>query len=234
MNWKGHVIFGIMMGLPFISSPEQIFLVIAGALYPDLDHDVKSEIVERGLYISGALVLISILVYIFKPKFFDLGFFIAAVSILILYLIPYFANHRRITHTLLGLIVVSSILGFTSYKIGSISPIMAGLLSLIMVTNDKLLGKVVAIGVFVWIALTVISQYLVNFDGFYHYAIPIGLGYLSHIVGDSLTPMGSKPFYPLNYKFRKKEGIAVIVIWAIVVLYLIIKKYVMIKGFTVF
>jgi inner membrane protein len=66
MDWKGHTILGLIFGLPFISSPEQIFLVLAGALYPDLDHDVKEDIVKRGIYISLGLVLINILIYYFK------------------------------------------------------------------------------------------------------------------------------------------------------------------------
>jgi len=92
MNWKGHTIFGIILGLPFLSSPEQIFLLVAGALYPDLDHEVKSEIVNRGLYFAGALVLINILLYLFKTQYFDMGFFVVSAAILILYLIPPFCK----------------------------------------------------------------------------------------------------------------------------------------------
>ncbi|AEH06994.1 metal-dependent hydrolase [Methanothermococcus okinawensis] len=227
MNWKGHTILGIIMGLPFLSSPEQIFLVVAGALYPDLDHNVKSEIVKRGIYFSGVLILIDFLVYIFKPQYFDLGLFVGAVSILLIYLIPYFAEHRGITHTFLSLVVISPILGFLAYKLSIISPIIAGIIALIMVTNDKLLGKVIAICVFVWIGVyLIISEVnpLITFQGMYHYIIPIGLGYLSHIVGDSLTPAGCNALYPLNYKFHKKEAVIIMVLWFLVVAYFIWKK----------
>ncbi len=227
MNWKGHTILGIIMGLPFLSSPEQIFLLVAGALYPDLDHNVKSEIVERGIYFAGALVLIDTLIYLFKPQYFDLGLFVGAVSILLLYLIPYFANHRGITHTFLSLMVVSPILGFLTYKMSVLSPIIAGIIALIMVTNDKLLGKVIAICVFVWMGMyLIISEInpLITFSRMYHYIVPIGLGYLSHIVGDSLTPAGCNALYPSNYKFRKKEAIIIMGLWFLVVLYLVLKK----------
>ena len=228
MNWKGHTIFGIIIGLPFLSSPEQIFLLVAGALYPDLDHNVKSEIVERGIYFSGALVLIDTLIYLFKPQYFDLGLFVGAVSVLLLYLIPYFANHRGITHTFLSLIIISSILGFLTYKMSILSPIIAGIIALIMITNDKLLGKVISICVFVWMGMYLIisdiQTTLVNFSGMYHYIIPIGLGYLSHIVGDSLTPAGCNALYPLDYKFRKKEAIVILILWFLVVVYLILNN----------
>ncbi len=229
MNWKGHTIFGILIGLPFLSSPEQIFLLVAGALYPDLDHNVKSEIVERGIYFSASLVLISILTYLFKPLYFDLGLFVGAVSVLFLYLIPYLANHRGITHTFLSLIIVSLILGYLTYKMAILSPIIAGIIALIMITNDKLLGKVIPICVFVWIGLYLIisdmQSPLVNFSGMYHYIIPIGLGYLSHIIGDSLTPAGCNALYPLDYKLYKKEAIIILIIWLLIVGYLVSKKY---------
>ncbi len=225
MNWKGHVIFGIILGLPFLSSPEQIFLLVAGALYPDLDHNVKSEIVKNGIYLSLSLVFISILTYLFKPQYFDMGLFIGAVSVLVLYLIPFMANHRGITHTFLNLIVVSLILGFLTYKISILSPIISGIIALIMVTNYKLLGKVIPICVFVWIAIYLIiskiNNPLISFSGMYHYIVPIALGYLSHIVGDSLTPAGCNALYPLNYKLHRKEAIFILIIWILSVLYLI-------------
>jgi inner membrane protein len=229
MNWKGHTIFGIILGLPFLSSPEQIFLLVAGALYPDLDHNVKSEIVERGIYFSGSLVLIDALIYIFKPHYFDLGLFIGAVSVLLVYLIPHFANHRGITHTFLSLIVISLILGFLTYKMSILSPIIAGIIALIMVTNDKLLGKVISICVFVWMGIYLIisdvQTTLVSFSGMWNYIIPIGLGYLSHIIGDSLTPAGCNALYPLDYKFHKKEAVLFIIAWFLIVVYLLYVKY---------
>jgi len=101
-------------------------------------------------------------------------------------------------------------------------------IALIMITNDKLLGRVIAICVFVWmgvyLVISEIQNPLVNFQGMYHYIIPIGLGYLSHIVGDSLTPAGCYPLYPSNYKFQKKEAIIIIGLWFLAVVYLLLKN----------
>ncbi|MBW9222371.1 metal-dependent hydrolase [Methanothermococcus sp. SCGC AD-155-C09] len=228
MNWKGHTIFGIILGLPFLSSPEQIFLLVAGALYPDLDHEVKSEIVNRGLYFAGALVLINILLYLFKTQYFDMGFFVVSAAVLILYLIPHFANHRGITHTFLSLIIVSSILGFLTYKLAIFSPIISGIIALIMVTNYKLLGKVIPICVFAWmVAYLIFSNIqspLINISGMYYYIIPIAIGYLSHIVGDSLTPTGCNALYPIKHKFYKREAMVFIGLWFLIIFFFVARS----------
>lgn len=151
MNWKGHTILGIIFGLPFISSPEQIFLALAGALYPDLDHDVKEDIVKRGLLISGGIVFINILLYFFDKHLFNVDLFILGVLILLIYLIPYFSDHRGLTHTFWSLLFVSSILGYLAYKLSFISSVFAGLISLLMVTNEVLLGRVMIFAVFAWL-----------------------------------------------------------------------------------
>ncbi|EHP87238.1 metal-dependent hydrolase [Methanotorris formicicus] len=219
MNWKGHTILGLIFGLPFISSPEQIFLVLAGALYPDLDHDVKEDIVKRGIYISFGLVFINILIYYFKNDYFNLDLFILAVSVLLIYLIPYFANHRGITHTFLALVFVSIILGFLALKLTIFSPILAGVVVLYMVVNEKLLGKVLVIALFGWIILDILKLNPA-ISGSLSYILPIAIGYLSHIVGDSTTPAGVKAFYPISdYKLRKKEAQILTGIWFLMVLY---------------
>ena len=230
MMWKGHTLLALIMGLPFISSPEQIFLLVAGALYPDLDHDVKSKIVNRGLFISGVLVLTNILLYLFNPSYFDIDFFVISIAVLLLYVIPYFANHRGITHTFLCMIVVSVILGYLTYKISVLlSPIIAGILALIIVTSRRILSKVLPICIIIWIVthliLSVIKNPLIDLPGIYHYIVPVCIGYFSHILGDSLTPAGCNALYPFNYKLYRREGVILIGVW-IFILLLIIYNYI--------
>ncbi|ACX71892.1 membrane-bound metal-dependent hydrolase [Methanocaldococcus vulcanius M7] len=219
MNWKGHTILGIIFGLPFISSPEQIFLVLAGALYPDLDHDVKEDIVKRGLLISGGIVFINILLYFFDKKLFNIELFILGVSVFLIYLIPYFSEHRGLTHTFWSLIFVSSILGYLSYKLSFISSVFAGLISLLMVTNEALLGRIMMYAIFAWAVLDILNLKL-GVSGLYHYILPVAFGYLSHIFGDTMTPAGVRAFYPVsNYKMKKKEGYLILILWILAVLY---------------
>ncbi|AIJ05946.1 membrane-bound metal-dependent hydrolase [Methanocaldococcus bathoardescens] len=219
MNWKGHTILGIIFGLPFISSPEQIFLALAGALYPDLDHDVKEDIVKRGILISGGIVFINILLYFFDKSLFNIDLFILGVSVLLIYLIPYFSEHRTLTHTFWSLLFVSFILGYLSYKLSFISAVFAGLISLLMVTNEILLGRVMIFAIFAWAILDIIKLNP-GIDGTLHYILPIIAGYLSHLVGDSMTPAGVRAFYPIsNYKLRKKEGYILAAIWIIMAVY---------------
>ncbi|WP_456371614.1 metal-dependent hydrolase [Methanocaldococcus sp.] len=218
MNWKGHVILGLIFGLPFISSPEQIFLVLSGALYPDLDHEVKEDIVKRGIIISGGIVLINILLYFFEKSLFNIDLFVLGISVFLIFLIPYFSEHRTYTHTIWSLLFVSIIIGFLSYKLSFISKVFAGLISLLMVTNEVLLGKIIVYVIFVWAILDIINLNP-NINGVLHYILPVAVGYYSHIVGDSLTPAGVRIFYPISkYKLRKKGGYILIIFWLIFVI----------------
>ncbi|WP_423793329.1 metal-dependent hydrolase [Methanocaldococcus indicus] len=218
MNWKGHTILGLIFSLPVIFSPEHIFLALAGALYPDLDHEYKEEIVKRGLLISGSIVLINILLYFFNTKLFNLEFFILAVLIFFIFIIPYFSEHRTYTHTFYSLIMVSLIMGYFVYKLSILSPTFISLLMLAMVTSENLLGKVIIYALIGWLILTIVGfKYSTEFI---FYFLPIFAGYLSHLVGDSLTPKGIKPLYPLNYKLKKEHAIIITIIWFIFALYL--------------
>ncbi|HIP91565.1 MAG TPA: metal-dependent hydrolase [Methanothermococcus okinawensis] len=228
MKWKGHTILGLIMGLPFISSPEQIFLVVAGALYPDLDHEIKSDIVNRGILISLGLVLISLLVYILEPSYFDVTFLLLSTGVLILYLIPHLASHRGITHTFICMFVVSLILGFIAYKLSVFSPVVAGIMALTMVSSENILGKVIPICTLLWIVLYLLLSQgihpLINLPHVYHYILPVAVGYFSHILGDCLTPAGCNALYPLNYKLHRWEAIVLMGMWIfLLVAYLQIK-----------
>ncbi len=219
MNWKGHTILGIIFGLPFISSPEQIFLALAGALYPDLDHDVKEDIVKRGILISGGIVFLNVLLYFFDKSLFNIDLFILGVAVLLIYLIPYFSEHRTLTHTFWSMLFVSFILGNLYYKLSFISSIFAGILLLLMVTNETLLGKIIIYAIFAWVILDILKLNPGIYGDFY-YLLPVIAGYLSHIVGDTMTPAGVKAFYPLsNYRLRKKEGYILVAIWILMVIY---------------
>lgn len=141
------------------------------------------------------------------------------VLILLIYLIPYFSDHRGLTHTFWSLLFVSSILGYLAYKLSFISSVFAGLISLLMVTNEVLLGRVMIFAVFAWAVLDILNPNI-NVNGALYYILPVVFGYLSHLVGDTMTPAGVRAFYPLsNYKLRKKEGYILVAIWALMAVY---------------
>lgn len=228
MNWKGHVILGLIMGLPFVSSPEQIFLIMSGALYPDLDHGVKEDIVERGLYFAGFIIFISLLSYFFKPEYFNIGIFIGGVLLFLLLFVPYKAEHRGITHTIIWMVISTVVLGYLMSGLSILSPTIAGLIILIMVTDSNILGKIIPIGVFLYIPIYFLLSFnlqIATFEGIWKYIIPIGIGYLSHIVGDCLTPAGCRALYPFNnYKFHNIEGYIFITLWFFAVIYLVLNR----------
>jgi inner membrane protein len=89
-----------------------------------------------------------------------------------------------------------------------------------MVTNEVLLGRVMIFAVFAWAVLDIIKLNP-GIDGVFHYILPVIFGYLSHIVGDCMTPAGVRAFYPIsNYKLKKKEAFILVVLWASVAFYI--------------
>ncbi len=222
MNWKEHIIIGLLYSLPVIYAPEHLFLAIAGSLYPDLDHEVKEEIVKRALFISGSVILINILLYYLNKSLFNIEFFILAVLIFFIFLFPYFSEHRTYTHTFYALIFVSLILAYFQLKLSTISPTLASLLILCLVTSEKILGRIIFFAIVGWTILSIIGYK--SSINLFSYFLPIFTGYLSHILADATTPKGIKPFYPLNYRLKKNEAILIGIVVFLVLSYLRFKS----------
>ncbi|ADG13165.1 membrane-bound metal-dependent hydrolase [Methanocaldococcus infernus ME] len=215
MNWKEHCIFGFLLYLPFFSSPEDIFLLLSGILFPDLDHEVKEEITRRGIYISLGILILALILYFSKSPLFNLDLLVIGVLSLLIYIVPYFSEHRGLTHTVWSLIIISLIFSYIIFRISSISP-LAPILGLAMVSSEKIFSKLIIPSIFLSIILSLFLPHKANFIS---YVIPFFFGYLSHLIGDSLTPAGVKAFYPLRYKLKKTEGyilIVVIIILAVI------------------
>ncbi|WP_456472384.1 metal-dependent hydrolase [Methanocaldococcus sp.] len=209
MNWREHSIIGLILSLPFITSPNQIFLALAGSLYPDLDHEVKEEITLRGLMIAIGILIISLAFYFLKSNLFNLNLLISGILILFIYILPYFSDHRGLTHTIWSLIFISLIFSYIIYQLSFISP-LSSLLALAMVSSDNILAKLLIPSLFLSIFLSFFLHH--NTLNYIDYFIPFFIGYLSHIAADSLTPAGVKAFYPIKYKLKKVEGYLVFLI----------------------
>lgn len=160
--------------------------------------------------------LISLVLYHFNLPFY-LGIVIIALG-----MIFFFSSHRGFTHSFLGIILQSLAIGLMLFlafqlvfqlnllnaKIITISLIV--LFIAILFVNKKVLFVVfVLIMLFIWKFNT--------FDIlFINCIFPIFLGLLSHIILDSFTPSGVRPFIPFSdKKFYKKFGISMIIILGI-------------------
>ena len=189
----------------FFHNPLLIALTVIGANIPDFDHKFKKEHVYK-LIILGLIVFISL--YILKLPYF-IGLIIVFLGVTF-----YFSEHRSFTHSIFGVLVLTSsvsliliwgyelIMGITildnSYFIMAI---LIALLSFLFL-NKKLL--------MVFLPLFFLSLFFINNLNLTYIEIVLALflGVFSHVVLDSFTPAGIKIFAPLSSrKVYKRFGL---------------------------
>lgn len=159
MNGGTHAALGFAAGVAALSMQETteiyegfvVLSAIFASLMPDLDEEKSMIYVytmgkvqpERRRYLVGGLGILCLLiaVFTFSSEFFMAGLFFLAIP---------FSGHRRFTHSLIALMIVS-------YLADSIHPDLM---------------------------------------------IPVLLGYLSHLLADSLTVSGVPWFWPITKTFR--------------------------------
>lgn len=196
-SYKGHSIFAFLLSLMFFHNPLTIALTVIGANIPDFDHEFKRENVYK-MIILGLIVFISL--YILKLPYY-IGMMIVFLGITF-----YFSEHRSFTHSIFGVLTLTSavalILIWGSQLIDFVTVLdnhyllMAVLIALLsfLFLNKKLLMVFIPlffIGLFV-IPSAEISYLEIIFSLF--------LGLFSHVVLDSFTPAGIKIFAPVSSK----------------------------------
>lgn len=196
-SYKGHSIFAFLLSLMFFHNPLTIALTVIGANIPDFDHEFKRENVYK-MIILGLIVFISL--YILKLPYY-IGLMIVFLGITF-----YFSEHRSFTHSIFGVLTLTSavalILIWGSQLIDFVTVLdnhyllMAVLIALLsfLFLNKKLLMVFIPlffIGLFV-IPSAEISYLEIIFSLF--------LGLFSHVVLDSFTPAGIKIFAPVSSK----------------------------------
>ena len=196
-SYKGHSIFAFLLACMFFQNPLLIALTLIGANIPDFDHDFKTENVYR-MIILGLLVFISL--YILKLPYY-VGLIIVFLGVTF-----YFSEHRSFTHSLFGVLTLTSavslILIWALELILIVTPLnnqyllMAILASLIsfLFLNRKLL--------MVFLPVFFLSLFIIPNADFSYIGIVLSLllGVFSHIVLDSCTPAGIKIFAPISSK----------------------------------
>ena len=214
-SYKGHTIFAFILSFFMFLNPFAIALAVIGANVPDFDHEFKRNhvlvMISLGIILSIFLYLLNLPIY--------LGLIIASLGFIFL-----FSSHRGFTHSILGAIVLSIFLfslvyfgmDLSSYfnlsTIGNI-PLSYIILAIVLVflsilfLNKKLsLVFIMCIALFVaLVSFGLIPAFKINA---YVLIFSIFLGLFSHIILDSLSPSGIRPFSPFSdKKHYKKFGI---------------------------
>ncbi|AMD18258.1 hydrolase [Methanobrevibacter sp. YE315] len=217
-SYKGHSIFAVILACMFFHSPLLIALTFIGANIPDFDHKFKKENVYK-MIILGLVVFISL--YMLKLPVL-LGLIIVFVGVTF-----YFSEHRSFTHSLFGVLTLTS----------AVSLILISALELVIkvtpLNNHYLiLGVLIALLSFLFLNKKLLMIFLPLFflslfiipDGEVSYIeIVLGLllGIFSHVVLDSFTPAGIKLFAPLSSKkvYRNFGLISIFILAVLSLLY---------------
>ena len=181
----------------FFHNPLLIALTFIGANIPDFDHKFKKDHVYK-LIILGLIVFISL--YILKLPYF--------IGLIIVFLGAtfYFSEHRSFTHSLFGVLTLTSavslVLIWSLELILAVTPLnnqyllMAVLLIIIsfLFLNRKLL--------MIFLPVFFLSLFVIPNAEFSYIEVVLSLllGVFSHVVLDSFTPAGIKIFAPISSK----------------------------------
>ena len=208
-SYKGHSIFAFIVSLIFFRNPLLIALTLISANVPDFDHEFKKDNVYKMIILG--LVLFICLYMVNLPYFLGL-------IIIFLGLIFHFSNHRSFTHSIFGVLTLTSSLTFlliltlniVNYFTHLNSYIILMVLSILL--GFLFLNKNVLI-IFVPLALLSLFFIPITTVGYIEVILALFLGLFSHVILDSFTPAGVKIFAPISSKkVFKKFGISMIVI----------------------
>lgn len=231
-SYKGHSIFALLLALMFFHNPLLIALTFIGANIPDFDHKFKKDHVYKMIILG---LVLFILLYILKLPYY-LGLIIVFLGVTF-----YFSEHRSFTHSIFGVLVLTSAVSLMliwAYQLVTsvtildnqylIFAVLTVLLSFLFL-NKRLL--------MIFLPLFFVSLFYINNIGITYIEIvsALALGVFSHVVLDSFSPAGIKIFAPLSSKKVYKQfgliSIFVLILIAIVYhapfLFNIFEKYVL-------
>lgn len=221
-SYKGHSIFAFILSLILFQNPLSVALAIIGANLPDFDHKIKRMYVIV-ICLVGALV--TVILYHFKLPFY-LGIVIISLGLIFL-----FSSHRGFTHSFLGIILqslaiglmlflafqlliyfnVNNIFDLSNFNNEIIIVCFIVLFIAILFVNKRVLFVIFLLLIFTIWKFSSFDLSVINC------LAPIFLGLFSHMVLDSFTPSGVRPFIPFSdKKYYKRFGIAMILILAII------------------
>jgi inner membrane protein len=212
-SYKKHILFSLVMALPFFPDVFYLSLAVIGTSIIDFDHHLKI----KNLFIMGLVgILLTLLLYLLKLPLI-LGFLLIFLALIFL-----ICKDRGFMHSIFGIVLASFILTMFiidlyflifnyTQNILVIQVIILSILGFLSL-NKKLLAP--------FIVLVVIGIILLPNLQFNIYSIfgALFLGFLSHITLDLLTPNGVGLFNPLSSKkFHKITGLVILGFWILLV-----------------
>ena len=213
-SYKGHSIFAFALSLMFFHSPLTVALALIGANIPDFDHEFKQENVYK-MIILGLIVFISL--YILKLPYY--------IGLIIVFLGAtfYFSEHRSFTHSIFGVLTLTSAVSLIviwAFQLTSaitlldnpylVMAILIALLSFLFLNKKVLM---------IFIPLFFISLFVFPTAEITYIEIVVGLflGLFSHVVLDSFTPSGIKIFAPVSSrKVYRNFGLSMVFLLVVV------------------
>lgn len=196
-SYKGHSIFAFVLSLMFFHNPLLIALTLIGANIPDFDHKFKRENVYR-MIILGLIVFSSL--YILKLPYY-IGLIIIFLGVTF-----YFSEHRSFTHSIFGVLTLTSavslivIWGFqltaaltTLKNHYLLMAILIALLSFLFLNRNVLMIFLPVFFATLFLLPAIEVSYI-------EIVLTLFLGLFSHVVLDSFTPAGIKIFAPLSQR----------------------------------
>lgn len=210
-SYRNHILFSLVMALPFFPNVFYLSLVLFGTSIIDFDSNIKENQIIIMFLIGCVLAL---LLYIFNlPS-------MIGIILMLLAVIFYISKHRGFMHSIWGIGAISIFLtvfasGFYLLLVDVVDlKIILGLLSIILgfiVLNRKLVLPY-AILMIVGIYLTP-NLSLNLMDIFWAFF----LGGFSHVTLDLFTSSGVGLLSPLYSKhFHKITGLIILVVWILV------------------
>lgn len=212
-SYKKHILFALIMVLPFFPDVFYLSLAVIGTSIIDFDHLLKI----KSLFIMGLMgILLTFLLYLLKLPL------ILGLLLVFLALIFLVCKDRGFMHSVFGVTLTSVILtlfiigsyflifNFTSNRLAILIVIISflGFLSL----NKKLVAP--------FIVLVVVGMLLLPVPDINLYSIfgALFLGFLSHITLDLFTPSGVAILNPLSKrKYHKITGLVILGVWVLFV-----------------
>ncbi len=215
----------------FFHNPLSIALALIGANVPDFDHKFKKDNVYK-IIILGLVVFISL--YILKLPYY--------IGLIIVFLgaVFYFSEHRSFTHSIFGVLTLTSAVSLIliwAYELVSavtilnnhylLMAILIVLLSFLFLNKKLLMIFIPLFFISLFILPTIEISYI-------EIVLSIFLGVFSHMVLDSFTPAGIKIFAPLSSKKAYRNfGLSMVFLLAVIsiiyhipVLFVLFRSYI--------
>jgi len=226
-SYKKHVLFSIIIALPFIHDIFYLSLAVIGASMVDMDHHVRKKDL---LLLSLLGLLITIILYFLKIPF------LIGLSLIVISIIFYVCKHRGFVHSIPGIITLSFLFAFFVFGFYSLFnsfniDLKVYLIIISVILGIIILNKKLILPFYILVPIGIILTPNIPLNVLYVFFAFL-IGAFSHIILDLFTPSGVRLFDPLWLKkFKKSAGIFFIILWIFLAFIFLFNPYKIILGF---